>query len=216
MLRGLRSAAAALALLLPGCVTVNNIQPGVVSQGGVAHTVQQGGSGQPQPVPVTLIVHVDDSFTAQERQLLEAAVVSINIQTHGLVTVRTISGIDSARFAVPTGHWRLLRILDTDSLTLRFDMRNAKGKPEPIVGICVRADHNLYIVPDRIRLERQFLSVSMHEILHAVGAEHRDDPPRPLQRNVMSPYVATDAPVTLSATDLAELRSALTPTQSLP
>lgn len=199
--RTVRSAIATLALVVSGCTVAHTVQPEVPRQ--LAE--------EPAPSPISLTLHVDDAFSQEERNLIEAAVVSLNVQTHGLVTVRTVSGMDTASFWIPPGEWRLLRIGGDDALTLRFDMRNAKGRPEPIVGICVRADHSLYLVPDRIRTERMLISVAMHEILHAVGAEHRDDPPRPLQGNVMSPMVRWDAPVVLSATDLLELRRSLSP-----
>ncbi len=159
------------------------------------------------PVPVTLTVHVDDAFPLEERNLLEAAAVALNVQTHGLVTIRTISGLDTTSFWVPPGDWRLMRILESSDLTHRFDMRNAKGAPEPIVGICVRADRNLYVVPDRIRTEEQFVSVTMHELLHAVGLEHTVAAPR----SVMSAVLPSRAPVVLTVIDQEELLRALTP-----
>lgn len=162
---------------------------------------------QTAPVPAALTLHVDDAFSPGERNLIEAAVVSLNVQSHGLLSVRTVSGLDTASFRIPPGDWRLMRIGDTDDLTHRFDHRNSRGVPDPIVGICVRYDHSLYLVPDRIRTSAQLLSVTMHEILHAVGMEHGGG-----RRAVMHPVVVDDAPVRLSDADLSALSTVLRPT----
>lgn len=200
----IRSVLVGAALLL-GCV------PGcVASKPPVAPLVQHPAV----PQPVALTVYVDDAFPPGERNLLEAAAVSLNIQTHGLVRVTLVSGMTPELFWVPPGSWRLLRILDADGLTQRFDLRNARGVPDPIVGICIRAAHDLYIVPDRTRTSAQMLSVTMHEMLHAVGLEHTVAAPR----SVMSPTLPPAAPVTLSVYDLEELRRALVqaPAQTTP
>lgn len=159
-----------------------------------------------QPIPVSLLLVVDDAFPQGERNLIEAAAISLNVQSHGLVTVTTRSGLDPHQFAVPAGAWRLLRILDQDDLTNRFDHRNARGAPDPIVGICVRAGHDLYLVPDRIRTSEQFVSVTMHEILHAVGLGHSSE-----RGSVMFPAVGDRAPVRLTTEDFAALRLTLIP-----
>lgn len=170
------------------------------------HTGESVATQPPGIRPAELRVYVDDAFPLRERNLLEAAAVSLNIQTHGLVTVELRTGLDPGRFWVPPGSWRLLRILGDSSLALRFDMRNATSVPEPVVGICVRAAYDIYIVPDRILSDGQFVSVAMHELLHAVGLEHAAGPGA-----VMADTLGSRAPVTLSPVDRTELRRALSP-----
>jgi hypothetical protein len=154
------------------------------------------------PDPTLLTIYVDDAFTPGERNLLEAAAISLNIQSEGRLAVELRSGLDPARFWVPPGAWRFLRIVSDSDLTRRFDWRN--GRDEAIVGICVRASQDLYLVPDRIRTSEQFLSVAMHEVLHAVGLEHTG-----VDSSVMAEKVGDHPPVRLTPVDVRELRRAL-------
>jgi hypothetical protein len=179
-----------LCVLILGCTHVQQIQPVAT---------------EPLPTPVAIRIHVDDAFPQNERQMIESAAIALNIQSLGLVTITTVSGMDTASFWVPAGDWRLFRILDGDDITRRFDWRNARGIADPIVGICVRADHSIYLVPDRARTEEQLMSVAMHELLHAVGAEHTGVP-----TSIMSENVAVKAVLQLTPVDQRELHRALT------
>jgi hypothetical protein len=64
---------------------------------------------------------------------------------------------------------------------------------------------DLYLVPDRIRTSEQFVSVAMHEILHAAGLEHTHT-----RTSVMSETVGDRAPVVLTPVDMTELHRVLT------
>lgn len=155
----------------------------------------------------------DTDFTPTERQWLQQAADNLAIQTRGLVRVKFAFVLDFNDSAAleQYGHFdRLVRIDPDSALVQLFD----QSYNTSLLGLTRHYDPDesvhVYLVADRIIVfgaeseegaERTFVSVAMHEFLHAVGLPHTTD-----MRSLMYPGASVNhAPTCLHRADVVEL-----------
>lgn len=122
----------------------------------------------------TLVIHADTDFTTSERIVIHRATESLMWQVGLRVEViydldfRKVERLSSLRYEP-----RLIRVTSQSELTIGID-RHFNGT---VFGWTTQnSTPSVYIVVDRLYGEGLALHVYLHELLHAFGADHVDDP----------------------------------------
>lgn len=124
-----------------------------------------------------LVFHIDSSFSASEREMLNISSQAIYQQTSGLLQIDLI--YDSCANNL---------ILKSNDSSFNYDFLGfTKKTPNQIF---------IYLITDRIKSRQVFQHITMHEMLHAFGLHHLTS-----LESIMYPETIENPPICLSQDD---------------
>lgn len=149
--------------------------------------------------------HVDSRFTPQERRWLSKAAGNLQEQTRGLVVINLTFDLDVLGPATEAPKEVIVRMTSEDDPVVKWDATHPQSALLGLTHLAEDATEPLviFLVVDRLQPADRFTSVAMHEMLHAAGLGHTEDP-----RSVMA-ATAGPNPTCLHRADVAELCSHL-------
>lgn len=128
-----------------------------------------------------LSLHGDVDFTPKQRAWIGEAVSNLNTQSRGLFDVSIVFDVDARSEAGAKEHQLDDVLIQEDSETPSVVMLEAQMGTE-LLGVTLntrddaRAGNRTFLITGRLRMEADFVSVTMHELLHQLGAKHVVDP----------------------------------------
>lgn len=150
--------------------------------------------------------HADITFSPLERGLIDVAVSNLNQQTNGLLVYSVTYDLDMLSEQSQEEHAGddvVLRTAVSSPLVQKMDEITG-GQ---LLGLCYHDDERggaitVFLVPERLKGQRMFVSVTMHEFLHADNIQHTPED----VRSVMYPHTSEGTPPTcINATDSKEI-----------
>lgn len=175
-----------LCLALTACGTV-------LPQSRVTHVVPR----------VRMDIHADTSFTSRERILINEASTRMFSQTNGFVGVDVVFDLDF-------NSNESLRDHVAQNIMVRVD-QTAEGLEKSTLGYCYTnykdLDFNnpikIALVYDRLPTDEAWIHVAMHEMLHAIRAQHISEPQSILYKT--TPTVGPNIVTCLTHEDMVEI-----------
>jgi hypothetical protein len=175
---------------------------------GIPHVRLPVNTGVPHRTLRSLSLHADTGFTPAERGWVAMAVKNINEQSAGVLGVTVTYDIDfysNESFVSHRGDDMLVRA-PVDAPYVKYEDIHGGGVTSGVTSVDLTrfsssVPKHVFLVADRLEAPDAFVHVAMHEILHACGLSHVDDPDAIMSEQ----YAGTPASVCLGWRDVEEL-----------